>query len=76
MRGLASSRTGSESTTARFLGHSEADKRASSNDAQKTLSGHTGRVMLIKTAWHGDGILSGGADRNVRLWVVGNFNNR
>jgi WD40 repeat protein len=65
-----SARTGSESTTSRFLGRSDADKRASSNDAQETLSGHAGRVMCIKTAWHGDGMLSGGADRSVRLWDI------
>jgi WD40 repeat protein len=47
-----------------------ADKRTSSNDAQETLSGHAGRVMCIKTTWHGDGMLSGGADKSVWLWDI------
>jgi WD40 repeat protein len=51
-----------------FFGRSDADKRTSSNDAQETLSGHAGRVICIKTAWHGDAMLSGGADKTVRLW--------
>jgi WD40 repeat protein len=39
-----------------------------SGDALSILSGHTGRVLCVKTAWHGDRLLSGGADRTVRIW--------
>ena len=38
--------------------------------AQEPLSGHAHRVMCIKTAWHGDGMLSGGADQSV--WLCDN----
>jgi len=37
-------------------------------NALTTLSGHDGRVLCIKTAWHGDHLLSGGADRSIRVW--------
>ncbi len=37
------------------------------SDAQ-VLTGHQGRIICIKTAWHGDKLLSGGADKTVRLW--------
>ena len=37
------------------------------SDAQ-ILSGHQGRIICIKTAWHGDKLLSGGADKTARLW--------
>ena len=46
------------------------DKRSLANDAQETLSGHKGRVLCVKTAWHGDRLLSGGADKTVRLWDI------
>ena len=39
-----------------------------SGDALSIMSGHTGRVICVKTAWHGDRLLSGGADRTVRIW--------
>lgn len=39
-----------------------------SSDAQVVLTGHEGKVVCIKTAWHGDKLLSGGADTTVRLW--------
>lgn len=37
-------------------------------DAMTILSGHGGRILCVNTAWHGDRLLSGGADRTVRLW--------
>ncbi len=37
-------------------------------DALSTLNGHSGRILCIKTAWHGDHLLSGGADRTIRVW--------
>ena len=41
---------------------------AATGDALSILSGHGGRILCLKTAWHGDRLLSGGADRTVRLW--------
>lgn len=38
------------------------------SDAQGVLTGHEGKINCIKTAWHGDKLLSGGADKTVRLW--------
>eukprot|EP00978_Attheya_sp_CCMP212_P028735 scaffold100072_cov50-Attheya_sp.AAC.1 len=37
-------------------------------EPQSTLSGHGGRVLCVRTAWHGDRLLSGGADKTVRVW--------
>jgi WD40 repeat protein len=45
-------------------------KAPRSGDALSILSGHGGRILCLKAAWHGDRILSGGADRTVRLWDV------
>ena len=39
-----------------------------SGNAQAVLSGHEGKVLCIKTAWHGDRLLSGGTDGKVMLW--------
>lgn len=38
------------------------------SETQGVLTGHEGKVICIKTAWHGDKLLSGGADKTVRLW--------
>ncbi|KAL9187155.1 hypothetical protein ACHAXT_010875 [Thalassiosira profunda] len=38
------------------------------SDAQGVLTGHEGKIICVKTAWHGDKLLSGGADKTVRLW--------
>lgn len=59
--------------SASIPGASPADQLAQgrtsrSGDALSILSGHTGRVLCVKTAWHGDRLLSGGADRTVRVW--------
>jgi len=44
-----------------------------SSVAQAVLTGHGGKILCIKTAWHGDKCLSGGADKTVRLWdIAGN----
>eukprot|EP00548_Thalassiothrix_antarctica_P017663 CAMPEP_0194194162 /NCGR_PEP_ID=MMETSP0154-20130528/75432_1 /TAXON_ID=1049557 /ORGANISM="Thalassiothrix antarctica, Strain L6-D1" /LENGTH=1397 /DNA_ID=CAMNT_0038918565 /DNA_START=207 /DNA_END=4400 /DNA_ORIENTATION=- len=43
-------------------------KGSRGRDALSTLSGHTGRVLCVKTAWDGDRLLSGGADCTVRVW--------
>ena len=49
-------------------GKSEGGAPSRSGDALSILSGHGGRILCIKTAWHGDRLLSGGADRTVRVW--------
>ena len=41
---------------------------AKTGDALSILSGHGGRVICVSSAWHGDRLLSGGADRTVRIW--------
>lgn len=38
------------------------------SEAQGVLTGHEGKIVCINTAWHGDKLLSGGADKTVRLW--------
>mmetsp|Transcript_36581 Transcript_36581/g.40846 ORF Transcript_36581/g.40846 Transcript_36581/m.40846 type:complete len:2363 (-) Transcript_36581:201-7289(-) len=43
-------------------------QRDRGSDALSTLNGHTGRILCIKTAWHGDHLLTGGADRTIRVW--------
>jgi len=58
-----------KSTSPNFQGpqmSSIADFDAS--DAKGVLAGHEGKIICIKTAWHGDKLLSGGADKTVRLW--------
>jgi len=43
-------------------------KGGSGSDALSILTGHGGRVLCVKAAWHGDGLISGGVDRTVRIW--------
>lgn len=50
-------------------------KATRSGDALSILSGHGGRVLCVKTAWHGDRLLSGGADRTVRVWDLATAGN-
>lgn len=58
--------------SSRFLhspgGDSQQGRAARNGDALSILSGHGGRILCIKTAWHGDRLISGGADRIVRVW--------
>ena len=54
------------STATGQLGRRLATNRG--GDAQSIFSGHGGRVLCLKTAWHGDRLLSGGADRTIRIW--------
>lgn len=49
---------------------SSSTNAARGGDALSILSGHGGRILCVKTAWHGDRLLSGGADRTVRSWDV------
>jgi len=50
-------------------------KGSRGGDALSILSGHTGRVLCVKTAWHGDRLLSGGADCTVRVWDLSSSGN-
>ncbi len=43
-------------------------QRGRGGDALSILPGHTGRITCVKTAWHGDRLFSGGADRSLRVW--------
>ena len=43
-------------------------RTALGTEAVEVLTGHEGKVITIKTAWHGDHLISGGADRSARLW--------
>lgn len=46
------------------------DNFDTSDGAEGVLTGHEGKIICVKTAWHGDKLLSGGADRTVRLWDI------
>jgi len=43
-------------------------EKAPGKETLDVLAGHGGRVMCVETAWHGDRLLSGAADRTVKLW--------
>ncbi|KAL3922375.1 MAG: hypothetical protein SGILL_002237 [Bacillariaceae sp.] len=49
-------------------GSKTGQQRGRGGDALITLSDHVGRILCIQTAWHGDHLLSGGADRTIRVW--------
>jgi len=51
-----------------FIQAGDIAKENSSGNAKAILSGHEGRVLCVKTAWHGDRVLSGGIDGKVMLW--------
>jgi WD40 repeat protein len=58
----------SSSNEADMGGSAGQQQRGRGGDALSTLSGHAGRIICIKTAWHGDHLISGGADRTIRVW--------
>jgi len=70
--GLSMAGSGETSGSQRKLFGSSPSQRhirmQQTSDAQATLAGHGGRILCVRTAWHGDRLLSGGADRTVRLW--------
>eukprot|EP00536_Pseudo-nitzschia_multiseries_P013777 jgi/Psemu1/261659/estExt_Genewise1Plus.C_6140004 len=77
--GLRASTGNRRSNTTNMGSNNDADAAGGGNGDQQqrggrggdpvnTLSGHKGRVLSIKTAWHGDHLLSGGADRSIRVW--------
>jgi len=55
---------------------SQRTKASQTGDALCILSGHGGRILCIKSAWHGDRLLSGGADRTVRVWDTAGGNGK
>jgi WD40 repeat protein len=64
-----SRRTNASSSNEADMGGSAGQQhRGRGGDALSTLSGHAGRILCIKTAWHGDHLISGGADRTIRVW--------
>jgi WD40 repeat protein len=66
LRAPSSSRRSSTESDAG--GNSAGQQRGRGGDALSTLSDHIGRILCIQTAWHGDHLLSGGADMTIRLW--------
>jgi WD40 repeat protein len=57
-------------------GKSGSGSSSRTGDALSILTGHGGRVLCVNTAWHGDRLLSGGADRTVRLWDLASGNGK
>ena len=49
-------------------GETVSSQRGRGGDALTILTGHSGRILCINTAWHGDRLLSGAADRSIRIW--------
>ncbi|KAL3922318.1 MAG: hypothetical protein SGILL_002270 [Bacillariaceae sp.] len=66
LRAPSSSRRSTTDTDA--VANSASQQRGRGGDALNTLSDHTGRILCIQSAWHGDHLLSGGADRTIRVW--------
>jgi WD40 repeat protein len=44
------------------------NEKALGKDTLDVLAGHGGRILCVEVAWHGDRLLSGAADRTVKLW--------
>jgi WD40 repeat protein len=68
LRAPTGGRVRPSSASAANEGDNSGQQRGRGGDAESVLSGHNGRIMCIKTAWHGDRLLSGGADRTLRVW--------
>jgi len=71
--GHSFSRDNQSSSRHRFGGRDNYDStsknsKVSGTGPQDVLTGHGGKVLCVKSAWHGDRLLSGGADRTLRLW--------
>lgn len=67
---LRSPTTGRRQNTAAITQEQDtaSQQRGRGGDALSVLSGHNGRITFVKTAWHGDRLLSGGADQDLRIW--------
>lgn len=66
LRAPTSGRRSSNASTSQDA--ESAGPKSRGGDALDVLSGHNGRVMCVQSAWHGDRLLSGGADRTLRVW--------
>jgi WD40 repeat protein len=65
---LRSPASGRRQSSAPQDAESNSQQRARGGDALSVLTGHNGRIACVKTAWHGDRLVSGGADRKLRVW--------
>ena len=54
--------------TSRMLFSSNSNSKTPGKDSLDVLAGHGGRILCVEVAWHGDRLLSGAADRTVKLW--------
>lgn len=50
------------------LNPSSTRKKTTGFEPQDVLASHGGKILCIETAWHGDRLLSGAADRTLKLW--------
>ncbi len=66
-RNMKNRRATMGASTSRLIFSSKSEK-GSGKDTLDVLAGHGGRILCVETAWHGDRILSGAADRTVKLW--------
>ncbi|CAJ1955099.1 unnamed protein product [Cylindrotheca closterium] len=74
LRALATGRRSSSMTSQQDADGTEAQSRG--GDALSVFSGHTSRVICVLSAWHGDRLLSGGADRTLRVWDLASGNGK
>jgi WD40 repeat protein len=74
LRALATGRRSSAMTSQQDTDGTGAQSRG--GDALNVFSGHSGRVICVLSAWHGDRLLSGGADRTLRVWDLARGNGK
>jgi len=74
LRALATGRRSSSMTSQQDTDSTGAQSRG--GDALNVFSGHSGRVICVLSAWHGDRLLSGGADRTLRVWDLASGNGK
>jgi len=74
LRAVGTGRRSSSMTSPRDSEGTGAQSRG--GDALTVCSGHSGRVMCVLSAWHGDRLLSGGADRTLRVWDLASGNGK
>lgn len=56
-----------------FSGRDSVHKNAKVGiEPDESFSGHGGRILCLETVRHGDRLVSGGADRSLKLWDLGN----
>ncbi|KAL3943442.1 MAG: hypothetical protein SGBAC_002490 [Bacillariaceae sp.] len=74
LRALTTGRRSSSMTSQQDTDSTAAQSRG--GDALTIFSGHSGRVICVLSAWHGDRLLSGGADRTLRVWDLAGGNGK